>query len=197
MTRDPRIDDKIAKAADFARPILEYFRALVHDTVEGVEETIKWGMPHFTYKGKNIAAMAPFKAHCAVTIAGVGRQGEGEGMGSYGKVASLADLPTDAELREKLLAGKARVDAGGSAARRAPIPRTSQKPVIPMPDDFTAALAKVPNARSQFEQLSPSARWDYLDWITSSKRDETRAKRIAEAVPWIAEGKRRNWKYER
>ena len=197
MSTDPRIDDKIARAADFARPILEHFRALVHATLPEVEETIKWGMPHFTYKGKNVAGMAPFKAHCAITIAGVGRQGEGEGMGSYGKVATLADLPADEELRTKLLEGKARVDAGGSAARRAPIPRTSQKPAIEMPDDFASALSRVPNAQAQFDKFSPSARWDYLDWITSSKREETRAKRIAEAVPWIAEGKRRNWKYER
>jgi uncharacterized protein YdhG (YjbR/CyaY superfamily) len=49
--RDPRIDEKIAKAAPFARPILEHWRALVHATVPGVEEAIKWGMPHFVYKG--------------------------------------------------------------------------------------------------------------------------------------------------
>ena len=197
MPRDPRIDDKIAQAGAFARPVLEHFRSLVHETIPEVEEAIKWGMPHFTYKGKNLAGMAAFKAHCAITIAGVGRQGEGEGMGSYGKVASLADLPPDAELRDNLLAGKARVDAGGSAAGRAPIPRTSEKPVIPVPDDFAAALARDEVAQATFARFSPSQRWEYLDWITGAKRDETRAKRIGEAVGWLAEGKKRNWKYER
>ena len=70
MARDPRIDDTIARAAPFARPILEHLRALVHRTVPGAGEAIKWGMPHFTYRGKNIAGMAAFKAHCAFMIHG-------------------------------------------------------------------------------------------------------------------------------
>ena len=97
MKRDPRIDQKIAQAAPFARSILERLRQLVHRTIPTAEEAIKWGMPHFTYNGKNIAGMAAFKAHCAVIIHGEGRQGETEGMGSYGKVASLSDLPPEAE----------------------------------------------------------------------------------------------------
>ena len=196
MKHDPRIDAKIAGAADFARPILEHFRALVHAAIPEVEEAIKWGMPHFVYKRKNLAAMAPFKAHCAVIIHGVGRQGEPGGMGSYGKVSSLADLPADAELKARLLERKARIDAGNTAPM-SPRPKASQKPVIPMPDDLAAALDSNTAAKAGFEGFSPSARWDYLDWITSAKRDETRAKRIAEAVGWIAERKRRNWKYER
>ncbi len=200
MPRDPRIDDKIAKAADFARPILEHFRELVHATVDGVEEAVKWGMPHFTYKGKNIAGMSAFKAHCAVIIHGAGRQGDGaeaSGMGSYGKIASLSDLPGDAELAAKLREAQLRIDTEGTAVRRTPIPRISKKPEIPVPDDLAAALARDGAAQTRFEAFSPSQRWDYLDWITSAKRAETRAKRIADAAGWIAEGKRRNWKYDR
>jgi hypothetical protein len=33
-------------------------------------------------------------------------------------------------------------------------------------------------------------------WIVAAKREDTRAKRLAQAVEWMAEGKRRNWKYE-
>jgi uncharacterized protein YdeI (YjbR/CyaY-like superfamily) len=194
MTRDPRIDDKIAKAGDFARPILEHLRSLVHSTIDGVEETLKWSMPHFTYKGKNLAAMAAFKEHCSFHV--VGRERVEGAMGSFGRISSLEDLPDDSELAARLLEAKTRID-NGEGGMMAPRPKTSQKPVIPMPDDFASALSQVPNASAQFDQFSPSARWEYLDWITSSKRDETRAKRIAEAVPWIAEGKRRNWKYER
>jgi uncharacterized protein YdeI (YjbR/CyaY-like superfamily) len=197
MQRDPRIDEKIAKAGDFARPILEHFRALVHATIPEAEETIKWSMPHFTYRDKNVAMMAAFKAHCAVAIVGAGRQGEGDGMGSYGKIGSLADLPDDAELAAKLREAKERIDTEGTAARRAPVPRQSQKPDIPMPDDFAAALARNGAAQSTFDAFAPSHRWEYLDWITSAKREDTRAKRIGDAVGWIAEGKKRNWKYER
>jgi uncharacterized protein YdeI (YjbR/CyaY-like superfamily) len=197
MERDPRIDDKIAKAAPFARPVLEHFREVVHRAVPQAEEAIKWSMPHFTYKGKNIAGMAAFKAHCAVMIHGEGRQGEADGMGSFGKIASLADLPSDDELVAKLKAATARIEAAGTAVKRAPMPRKSQKPEIPEPADLTAALAMNPGAQATFAGLAPSHRWEYLDWITGSKREETRATRIAQAVEWLAEGKRRNWKYER
>ena len=91
MERDPRIDEKIAKAAPFAQPILGHLRDLVHTTIPEAGEAIKWGMPHFTYKGKNLAAMASFKAHCAFSIHGESH--EKEGMGTFGKIESLSDLP--------------------------------------------------------------------------------------------------------
>lgn len=193
MARDPRIDAKIEQAADFAKPILRHIRELVHGTIDGVEETIKWGMPHFTYKGKTIAHMAAFKEHCAMSVAGAERQ-EGS-MGSFGRIAKLSDLPPDAELADKLRQARARIEAGGTTVR--PRPKVSQKPVIPVPDDFAAALARDEVAQATFETFPPSQRWEYLDWITGAKREDTRAKRIGEAVGWIAEGKRRNWKYER
>jgi uncharacterized protein YdeI (YjbR/CyaY-like superfamily) len=200
MERDPRIDEKIAQAAPFARPILEHLRALVHRTIPGAGEAIKWGMPHFTYKGKNVAGMAAFKAHCAFMIHGEGRQGsdegEGEGMGSFGKIGSLADLPPEAELVEKLRAAQARIDGAGTALKKSSsAPRTGR--TIDTPDDFNVALAANPAAAQFFDALALSHRYEYLQWITEAKRPETRAKRIGEALAWLAEGKRRNWKYER
>jgi uncharacterized protein YdeI (YjbR/CyaY-like superfamily) len=201
MAHDPRIDEKIAQAADFARPILEHLRALVHEAVPEAGEAIKWGMPHFTYKGKNIAGMAAFKAHCAFMIHGEGRQGEGdavgEGMGSFGKIAALAELPANSELIAKLRAARARIDQSGSAQKRErSAPRAASR-TIEMPEDFAAALASNPAVARFFDGLAPSHRYEYLEWITGAKRDETRARRIGQALEWLAEGKRRNWKYER
>jgi uncharacterized protein YdeI (YjbR/CyaY-like superfamily) len=191
MAKDPRIDAYIAKAAPFAQPIMTHLRALVHDTVAGLEETLKWGMPHFVYKGKNLAGIAAFKAHAALILHGEGRQGEG--MGGYGKIASRADLPSDADLAKAILAAKQRIDTAGAA----PKPKAAAKLAkaeIPMQDDLAAALS--PSARAKFKAFPPGARREYLEWIVDSKRPETRAKRIAQAAEWIAAGKRRNWKYE-
>src|SRR3546814_15156208 len=77
MSRDPRVDDYIARAAPFARPILEHLRALVHKAIPDAGEAIKWGMPHFTFRGKNVAGMAAFKAHCSFGIHGDGSAVEG------------------------------------------------------------------------------------------------------------------------
>ena len=200
MKRDPRIDQKIAQAAPFARPILEHFRQLIHRTVPTAEEAIKWGMPHFTYNGKNIAGMAAFKAHCAVMIHGEGRQGEGAkesgGMGSFGKIASLDDLPPENELAAKLREAQARIDQAGTARKKPAAAEPKAPRSIPMQEDLSAALAAAPAAAQFWDRLAPSHRYEYLEWITGAKREETRAKRLAQTVEWLAEGKRRNWKYE-
>lgn len=194
MANDPKIDAYIAKAAPFAQPILNHLRALVHNTVAGLDEGLKWGMPHFIYKGKNLAGMAAFKAHAAFILHGEGRQGEG--MGGYGKIASLAELPSEADLRAGILAAKARIDSGGTALKPKAAKPKAAKPEIPTPDDFAAELARYPGAREGFDGWAPSHRREYLEWIVDAKRPETRAKRIAQAGEWIGEGKKRNWKYE-
>lgn len=193
MPRDPRVDAYIARSADFARPILEHVRELVHRTVPGIEETVKWGMPAFTHKGKNLAGMAAFKAHCAVMIHGSGRQGEREGMGEYGKVASLADLPDDAALAAKLIEARERIDTAGTAVKA----RRQPKPELPVPQDLAAALRENSAAQAAFDGFPPSARREYIEWITEAKQDATRTRRLATAIEWIAEGKKRNWKYEK
>ncbi|MGX7952416.1 YdeI/OmpD-associated family protein [Tsuneonella sp. HG249] len=196
MNTDPRIDAYIAKAAPFAQPILTYLRALVHEALPDAEEGIKWGMPHFMLRGKNIAGLAAFKAHCAFVIHGEGRQGgaDAEGMGGYGKIGSLADLAPKDELVATVRAAAER--ATSSVRSTAPAQKKPPKAEIPMPEDFRAALAATPGAREKFDAFPPGARREYLEWIVSAKRPETRAKRIETACGQSAEGKKMNWKYE-
>ena len=63
-TKDPNIDAYIAKSATFAKPILKHLRTVVHAGCPQVEETMKWSMPHFDYKGM-LCGMAAFKEHCS------------------------------------------------------------------------------------------------------------------------------------
>lgn len=70
------------------------------------------------------------------------------------------------------------------------------KPDLPGPPAFAAALEAVPAARAAFDVFAPSHRRAYVEWIAEAKRAETQAKRIAQAVEWLAEGRKRNWKYE-
>lgn len=201
--RDPRFDDYIAKAAPFAQPILQRIRELMHEAVPGLTETIKWSMPHYLHNGKNLAGMAAFKAHCALVIHGDGRQGEakqgegkqGEAMGQYGKIAALSDLPGDNELKAKLVAACERIDSKGTAVKKNPASREA-KAELPIPPAFADALAANPAARATLEGFAPSHRREYVQWVAEAKAEATRDRRIAQAVEWLAEGKRRNWKYE-
>jgi uncharacterized protein YdeI (YjbR/CyaY-like superfamily) len=197
MSRDPRIDAYIAAKADFARPILEHLRAAVHAACPEVEETIKWGMPHFTYKGGMFAGMAAFKAHATFGFwrgkEVLGDTGsERDAMGQFGRIASLDDLP-DREALHRLIREAAALSDAGPAPRK---PKHPPKPPPEMPDDLKAALEAAPKAAMTFESFPPSCRREYVEWVVEAKRPETRAKRVAQAVEWMAEGKRRHWKYE-
>ena len=197
MARDPRIDAYIERAAPFAQPILTQVRELVHEACPQVEETIKWGMPTFVHAGGILCGMAAFKQHAsfgfwkhALVV------GEGEprdGMGSYGKMTSLQDLPPKKTLLAHVRkAMKLNEDGVKSPAAR----KAAPKPPPEAPDDLLAALKKNKAAKATFDAFPPSCKREYIEWIVEAKREETRAKRLTQAVEWMAEGKRRNWKYE-
>jgi uncharacterized protein YdeI (YjbR/CyaY-like superfamily) len=193
---DPRIDAYIAAQADFARPILEHLRRLVREAAPEAEETIKWGMPHFTLGGRILAGMAAFKAHATFGLPqakeAIGETGrERDAMGQFGRLASIADLPGEAELKA-LIRRAADAAAAGPALR----PKKAPKPEAPVPDALAAALRANPAAQATFDGFPPGCRREYCEWVAEAKRPETQAKRVAQAVEWMAEGKRRNWKYE-
>lgn len=195
-SHDPRVDAYIAKAADFARPILEEIRARVHAACPKVEETIKWGMPSFVHAGGILCGMAAFKRHVSFGYwkhALVMGDVERDGMGSYGKMATPADLPPKATMRSDLKKAMQLNEDGVKPERSKP----SSKPAPEVPGDLAAALKKDKAAKAAFDAFPPGCRREYIEWIVEAKREETRAKRLAQAVEWMAEGKRRNWKYER
>ncbi len=193
MKNDPRVDAYIAGAAPFAQPILAHIRSLAHHALPGGEEGIKWGMPHFLVDGKNVAGMSAFKAHCAFVVHGEGRQGAGEGMGAYGKIASLDDLPSDEEAIAALRAAAGRVAERGSATAGR---KRASRPELPLPDDLALALAAHPAAQAVFAAFAPSHRREYIEWITQAKREDTRRRRLGQTIEWLALSRRRNWKYE-
>jgi uncharacterized protein YdeI (YjbR/CyaY-like superfamily) len=193
----PRIDAYIAGAAAYAQPILRHLRALVRRACPEATETIKWGMPFFEYHGL-LCNMAAFKAHCAfgfhhqgmdAVLAKTGYQ-SAEAMGNLGRITSLDDLPAEAVLR-RYIQQAAQLNASGAPRRLTAKPRPAPK----VPAELTAALKTNAAAAANFAQLAPSHRREYIEWITEAKRPETRAKRLATTVEWVAKGKARNWKY--
>ena len=196
MSRDPRIDAYIAKAAPFAQPILSHVRERVHAVLPDVEEAIKWSMPAYTLGGKIVLITAAFKAHTALNFwrgQELSSSHDSVGaMGQFGKIKSFEELPSDTDL-DRLIREAAEL------AKSAPAPRKAKHAPKPAPElhpEFAAALAKAPKAKSTLDTFPPSAQRDYFEWIGEAKQDATRQKRIARAIEWLGEGKRRNWKYE-
>ena len=196
MSCEPRIDAYIAKAQPFAQPILSHIRERVHAAVPEVEEAMKWSAPAFLLNGKILIVMAAFKAHAALNFWRGQEIGDGSAkagaFGQFGKLKSVSDLPPNAEL-------DALIREAAALTAKAPAPRKTKHEPKPAPElhpDFAAALAKAPQAKATLDGFPPSAQRDYFEWISEAKQDATRQKRIATAVEWLSEGKRRHWKYE-
>jgi len=181
--------------SEFAKPILTYIREAAHEGCPECEEDLKWRNPAFVYKGL-LAGMASFKEHCVFgfwkgeLVTGEKTPAGEQSMAMYRKVASLDDLPPKKKLIAWFKKAKELNDTGVKAPRVA-------KPKKPLaePDYFLAAIKKNKKALATYEKFSPSHKRDYIEWITDAKGEDTRARRIKQAVEWMAEGKARNWKY--
>lgn len=195
VTRDPRVDTYIANAPDFARPLLTELRARVHAACPDAVETVKWRMPSFEFHGL-LAGMAAFKAHCTF---------------GFWKDQVLRRTGTDAAMLDRLGCLKLPQDLPGKAAfgkalkaamqlnvEHVPTPRAKRpkKPELPVPPELARALAAHPKAQAVFAAFAPSHRREYVQWITEAKKEETRQRRIEQAIEWLRAGKHRNWQYE-
>ena len=198
--RDSRVDAYIAKSADFAKPILTHFRALVDEACPDATETIKWSTPSWDYAGSMLCSMAAFKQHCSfgfwkanlLTL-----NGKPLGIGADGqlsRITSVEDLPSRSTL-VRLVKQAAKLNADGVKesvmSGRSRVPRDA--PAVPV--DLKRALAGNRKARDVFEAFPPSHQREYVEWITEAKREETRAQRVATTLEWLSEGKPRNGKY--
>ena len=193
------VDAYIARSAEFARPILKKIRSLFHKARPQIHETIKWGFPHFEYKGI-VGSMAAFKQHVAFGF------WKGELLSdphkvfavmektamNMSKITGAAQLPADkillACIREAVALNE---DGVKLPPRKKPV--RNGPPAVP--DDLARALKANKKARATFDGFSPSHQREYVEWIAEAKQEETRARRLATTLEWLAAGKPRNWKY--
>jgi uncharacterized protein YdeI (YjbR/CyaY-like superfamily) len=194
--RDDRVDAYIARSAEFAGPVLEHLRDIVHAACPEVEETMKWSFPHFQYKGM-LCSMAAFKEHCSFgfwkssLVLEKGREGVEDGAGQFGRITALKDLPS-----KKILSGYIKEAMKLNDAGVKPVRARPKKPAeVVVPEDLSSALHKNKKAAAVFEKFSPSNKREYIEWITEAKTEATRTRRLQTAIEWMAEGKPRNWKY--
>jgi len=195
------VDAYIAKSADFAKPILNHLRALVHAGCPDVEEELKWSFPHFTYKGM-FCSMAAFKEHCAfgfwkgqLLFAGNPKamKAAEEAMGYFGRIASLTDLPKD-----KVILGylKEAIRLNDEGIQKPAAPKSNEKKELVIPDCLIQALKQNKKAQEVFDGFSYSHKKEYVEWITEAKTEATQQKRLATTLEWLVEGKSRHWKYQ-
>jgi uncharacterized protein YdeI (YjbR/CyaY-like superfamily) len=202
--KNKQIDLYIDKSADFAKPILTHIRQLIHKACPDVIEEVKWGHPSFTYHGI-LCGIAAFKQHCAFgfwkhsLLAGIEKSftpSEQKAMGQFGRITSVKDLPSPKVLTT-LIKKAAELNAQGAKVPGKARPKAARVVKVIVPAVLAAAFRKNKKAKLGFEALSPSHKREYIEWITGAKQEETRARRLATALEWMAEGKSQNWRYER
>jgi len=196
--KEPRVDAYIKKSQPFAQPILKHLRELMHKTCPDVEEKIKWGMPHFDYKGP-LANMAAFKKHAVFGFWKAALMKDphkilnpDQAMGYFGRMEKLSDLPSDKILKEYIQEAMRLNEKGIKVSRS-----TTPKKALETPDYFMKALRKNKKALATFENFSTTNKREYVEWVTGAKAETTRDQRLETAIEWMAEGKIRNWKYVR
>ncbi len=197
---DTRIDAYIDKSAEFARPILTKLRALVHEACPDATETIKWGFPHFMYEGEILCSFASFKQHCVFGFWKAALMTDEHGlleaigktaMGQLGRISDITELPPD-KILKAYIKQAAKLNKDGI---KLPAKPKVKAEAVAVPDYFKAELVKVPKALQAFEAFSNSHKKEYVEWITEAKTEATRAKRMATALEWLADGKARHWKH--
>lgn len=197
---DLRVDDYIAKAPEFAKPILTHLRELVHQASPLIQETIKWGFPFFEYKG-SVCNMAAFKQHCNFGFWRSSMLSDPQGIlaeertaaNSLGRITDISNLPTDNILIAYIQEAVALNEKGVKAPAK---PKANMPAVLIIPDYFADFLKQHPEAEAKFNQYSYSHKKEYVEWITEAKTEATRQKRMQTAAEWLAEGKSRHWKYQ-
>jgi hypothetical protein len=195
VTHDPRIDAYIAKAPEFAQPVLTAIRAAVHAACPEVVETVKWRNPAFEFHGL-LCGMAAFQKHCTfgfwkhTLVCGDTERGK-EAWGSFGRMTSTADLPAKAVFA-RLIRKAVQLNVDGVKVEK---PKHPRKPLPKMPPALQKALAGNARARAQWGAFMPGKQREYMEWIGEAKTEATRERRLGQALEWITEGKARNWKY--
>lgn len=190
-TKDP--DEWLESAPEFSRPLATELRERFFRWAPDLAEAIKWNMLCFSGR-KLICGLSACQRHLSIAFfrgteladpTGLFHAGETNTNIRPVRVTRPDALNRDA-LRTLLLAAVA-LDSEPDVARA---PQRKREP-WPVPEFFTEALKKNRAAAAGFRSLSPSCQREYLVWLTTAKRAETRDRRLAQTLAALDAG--RTW----
>lgn len=201
---DPKVTQYIDNAEAFAQPILKHLREQIHRNCPDVVESVKWGNPHFDYKGDFMCVLASAKKHCSFTFIKsefmsdprfAGGKKVKPGQRFMSRITSMSELPSDEELACFIKEAMDLNDRGVKLDKTAKAAPNSEP--TDAPEYLLSAFSTNSVAQEVFGNQSASFRKNYIVWLESAKTETTRQRRLDEALGWIAEGKGRFWKYEK
>ncbi len=188
MSPDPKVDAFLKGAKAWPEEMAK-LRSILLDC--GLDEAIKWGKPCYSSKGKNIAIIQPFKAHCALMFFQGALLDDPYDVlreqGANSRSAQRMEFTRPAQIKKTVIRPYVQ-QAVAKAAAGAKVPKPA-KVATGYPEELTQAFRKHRDLAKAFQALTPGRQRSYLLHITGAKQSQTRANRIEKCIPKILAGK--------
>ncbi|MEO8069647.1 MAG: DUF1801 domain-containing protein [Flavobacteriales bacterium] len=200
MVVTEQINEYIAEQDDWKRRLLVRLRQLIHATDGQVEETWKWDKPHFDHDGLMIG-MCAFKEHISIwfhkgalikdpkKLFEALDKTEDKGMRAY--KLFVGDAVNESAFTDLVKQAVALNEKGTKLADAKPARKT-----LDVPEELLDVLHRDEQAWQHWEKFSYSNKKEYAEWVTDAKQEETKKRRIAQALEKIREGHGKDDKYK-
>jgi len=190
------VDEYIAKS-DSWRDELKRLREILNDTP--LEETVKWGMPYYTWKGKNVVSIAAFSSYFGLWFTQGALLKDTEKIlvnAQEGKTKALRQWRMTSAKEIKARTIKAYVKEAIAVVDEGREIKPARKKAIVIPAELKTALNKDNKTAASFKKLTPGKQREYTAYIAEAKQAATKQRRIGKIVPMIQSGAGLNDKYK-
>jgi uncharacterized protein YdeI (YjbR/CyaY-like superfamily) len=187
---NPKVDFFFTKAKQWKEEY-EKLRMIILDC--GLTEELKWGVPCYTYEGKNVVLMHGFKEYCAILFPkGVLlkdpkniliQQTENVQAARQIRFTSAAEIDEMEPVLKKYIKEATEVEKAGLKVE---LKKTSEYKV---PEEFQTKLDTIPALKKAFHALTPGRQRAYLFHFSQPKLSKTREERVGKYMHKILQGK--------
>lgn len=198
MKSDSKTVDELLAESTFSEE-LYMLRDILLST--GLEETIKWGAPVYTYDGKNVVGITGFKAHFGLWFFQGALLSDPKKKllnAQEGKTKAMLQwrMTSKKDIDERLIKSYIReAIENEKQGRRIETAKPIRK-APPLPAELKAALSASVKLTSAFQKLTPGKQKEYAEYISSAKQAATKETRIKKIKPMILSGKGMNDAYK-
>ena len=157
----------------------------------GLKEERKWGMPCYTYEGKNVAMMSAFKEYCSLSFFKGALLKDAEGIldkpgantqaGRLVRFTYVQDILKLESLLSAYLAEAIEIEKAGLKVE-------FKQDVEPIPEEFQQILDDDPALQAAFESLTPGRQRAYILYFSQPKQSKTRTARVEKHIQQILDG---------
>jgi uncharacterized protein YdeI (YjbR/CyaY-like superfamily) len=186
-TRNPKVDAFVSRAKTW-RGEIQKLRSILVDC--GLEEEIKWGKPCFSFEGKNVAIIQPFKAHCSLMFFKGALLKDTHGLlrsqGENTQSARRLEFTSEAQIKATVL--KSYVKQAIAVEKAGLTVDFKAKRALELPAELTKLLEKNRKLSNAFHSLTPGRQRAYVLHFAGAKQSQTRTARIEKAIPKILAG---------